>query len=93
MQLAVLLAAVVSAAALVGLQANSAGFLGVFPAVSLAALILPVRLSADVGLIDLPGSRDDGVAGRAAAVTSYLRARLQSIGDSGSKNATTQGVL
>ena len=44
-QLTVLLAAVASAAALVGLQANSAAFLGVFPAVSLAALILPVRLS------------------------------------------------
>jgi signal transduction histidine kinase len=52
-QLAVLLAAVVSAAALVGLQANSAGFLGVFPAVSLAALILPVRLSAVVAGVAL----------------------------------------
>jgi signal transduction histidine kinase len=52
-QLAVLLAAVVSAAALVGLQANSAGFLGVFPAVSLAALILPVRLSALVAGVAL----------------------------------------
>ena len=45
-QLAVLLVAVVSAAALIGLQGNSAAFLGVFPAVCLAALILPVRLSA-----------------------------------------------
>jgi thioesterase domain-containing protein len=51
------------------------------------------RVSADVALIDLPGSRDDWVAGHAAAVASYLRARLQSIGDSGSKNATTRGVL
>ena len=46
MQLAVLLAAVASAAALIGLQGNSAAFLGVFPAVCLAALVLPVRLSA-----------------------------------------------
>jgi len=47
-QLAVLLAAVVSAAALIGLQGNGAAFLGVFPAVSLAALILPVPLGAVV---------------------------------------------
>ena len=45
-QLAVLLVAVVSAAALIGLQGNGAAFLGVFPAVCLAALVLPVRLSA-----------------------------------------------
>jgi len=51
------------------------------------------RVSADVELIDLPGSRDDWVASHATAVTSYLRARLQSIGDSGSKNETTRGVL
>src|SRR5712691_184485 len=37
-QLAVLLAAVVSAAALIGLQGNGAAFPGVFPAVCLAAL-------------------------------------------------------
>jgi signal transduction histidine kinase len=42
----VLLMAVVSAAALIGLQGNNAAFLGVFPAVCLAALVLPVRLSA-----------------------------------------------
>jgi signal transduction histidine kinase len=47
-QLAVLLVAVLSAAALIGLQGNDAAFLGVFPAVCLAALILPVRLSAVV---------------------------------------------
>src|SRR5229473_3168373 len=47
-QLAVLLVAVVSAAALIGLQGNGAGFLGVFPAVCLAALILPFGLSAVV---------------------------------------------
>jgi signal transduction histidine kinase len=47
-QLAVLLAAVVSAAALIGLQGNGAAFLGVFPAVCMAALVLPVRLSAVV---------------------------------------------
>jgi len=51
------------------------------------------RVSADVELIDLPGSRDDWVTSHAAAVTSYLRARLQSIGDSRSKNETTRGVL
>jgi hypothetical protein len=45
-QLAVLVIAVVSAAALIGLQGNDAAFLGVFPAVCLAALVLPVRLSA-----------------------------------------------
>jgi oxalate---CoA ligase len=51
------------------------------------------RVSADVELIDLPGRRDDSVASHAAAVASYLRARLQSIGDSRSKNETTRGVL
>ena len=45
-QLAMLVIAVVSAAALIGLQGNGAAFLGVFPAVCLAALVLPVRLSA-----------------------------------------------
>jgi signal transduction histidine kinase len=45
-QLTALLVAVVSAAALVGLQGNGAAFLGVFPAVCLAALALPVRRSA-----------------------------------------------
>ena len=45
-QLAAVLVAVVSAAALIGLQGNSAAFLGVFPAVCLAALVLPVPLSA-----------------------------------------------
>jgi signal transduction histidine kinase len=45
-QLAVLLVAVVSAATLIGLQGNGAAFLGVFPAVCLAALVLPVRPSA-----------------------------------------------
>jgi signal transduction histidine kinase len=48
MQLAVLLIAVASAAALIGWQGNGAAFLGVFPAVCLAALVLPVRLSAVV---------------------------------------------
>jgi len=52
-QLAVLLVAVASAAALVGLQANNAGFLGVFPALGLAALALPVRLSAVVAVAAL----------------------------------------
>jgi len=45
-QLALLVIAVVSAAALIGLQGNDAAFLGVFPAVCLAALVLPARLSA-----------------------------------------------
>jgi signal transduction histidine kinase len=45
-QLVVLLLAVVSAAALIGLQGNGAAFLGVFPAVCMAALVFPLRLSA-----------------------------------------------
>ena len=44
-ELTMALAAVTSAAALVGLQSNKAAFLGVFPAVSYAALALPVHLS------------------------------------------------
>ena len=47
-QQAALVIAVVSAAALIGLQGNGAAFLGVFPAVGLAALVLPVRLGAVV---------------------------------------------
>jgi signal transduction histidine kinase len=47
-QLAALLIAVVSAATLIGLQGNGAAFLGVFPAVCMAALVLPVRVSACV---------------------------------------------
>jgi signal transduction histidine kinase len=47
-QLAVLLLAVAGAAALIGLQGNGAGFLGVFPAVCLAGFVLPARLSAVV---------------------------------------------
>jgi len=47
-QLAVLLLAVAGAAALIGLQANGAAFLGVFPALCLAAFALPVHLSAIV---------------------------------------------
>src|SRR5262245_35986752 len=50
------------------------------------------RVSADVELIDLPGSHVS-VVSHAAAVASYLRARLHSIGDSGSRNETTRGVL
>jgi signal transduction histidine kinase len=37
---------VAGAAALIGLQANGAAFLGVFPALGMAALVLPDRLSA-----------------------------------------------
>jgi signal transduction histidine kinase len=47
-QVAVLLLAVAGAAALIGLQANSAAFLGVFPALCLAAFVLPTHLSAVV---------------------------------------------
>jgi signal transduction histidine kinase len=47
-QMAVLLLAVAGAAALVGLQGNGAAFLGVFPALCLAAFVLPVHLSAVV---------------------------------------------
>ena len=47
-QMAVLLLAVAGAAALIGLQANGAAFLGVFPALCLAAFVLPVHLSAVV---------------------------------------------
>ena len=47
-QMAVLLLAVAGAAALVGLQGNDAAFLGVFPALCLAAFALPVHLSAVV---------------------------------------------
>ena len=50
-QLAALLLAVVSAAALIGVQGNGAAFLGVFPAVCMAALALPVRLSALVAAV------------------------------------------
>ena len=47
-QLAMLLLAVAGAAALIGLQGNGAAFLGVFPALCLAAFALPVQLSAIV---------------------------------------------
>lgn len=50
-QLALLVIAVVSAAALIGLQGNGAAFLGVFPSVCLAALVLPIRLSALVAFV------------------------------------------
>jgi signal transduction histidine kinase len=57
-QLPLLIVVVLSAAALVGLQPNGPGFLGVFPAVSAAALRLPVR----------PGVTVAGVAVTALAV-------------------------
>jgi signal transduction histidine kinase len=50
-QLAVLLMAVAGAAALIGMQGNGAAFLGVFPAVCMAALVLPVPLSALVASV------------------------------------------
>jgi hypothetical protein len=40
-------------------------------------------VSPEVELIDLPGSHADWVTGHPAALTSYLRARLQSLGSSG----------
>jgi signal transduction histidine kinase len=46
-----LIAVVVSASALLGLQTNGPGFLGVFPAVSVAALRLPARLGIAVAAI------------------------------------------
>lgn len=52
-QLALLLLAALSAAMLIGLQPNGPGFLGVFVAVSAAALRLPVRLSAVVVAVAL----------------------------------------
>jgi len=52
-QLAMLLVAVAGAATLIGLQPSGAGFLGVFPAVSLAAMVLPARLSAIVAGVAL----------------------------------------
>jgi signal transduction histidine kinase len=47
-QMAALLLAVAGAAALIGLQGNGAAFLGVFPALCLAAFVLPAHLSAVV---------------------------------------------
>jgi signal transduction histidine kinase len=44
-QMAALLLAVAGAGALIGLQANGAAFLGVFPALCLAAFVLPAGLS------------------------------------------------
>src|SRR5207245_3411492 len=40
------------------------------------------QISPDVELINLPGSRDDWVTRHPAALMSYVRARIQSIGDS-----------
>jgi len=57
-QLPLLIVVVLSAAALVGLQPNGPGFLGVFPAVSAAALRLPAPFGAAVV----------GIAGAAMAV-------------------------
>jgi signal transduction histidine kinase len=53
LQLPVLLAAVLCAAALTGLQHDGPGFLGVFPAVSMAAFRFPVRLNAVVFAVAL----------------------------------------
>jgi oxalate---CoA ligase len=50
-------------------------------------------VSADVELINLPGSPDAWVASRDGAFTRYLQARLQGIGDSGIRGETTRGVV
>ncbi len=50
------------------------------------------RISADVELIDLPGGGDDWVTRHAAAVTSYLRARLQGIGGPRIESETARGI-
>jgi signal transduction histidine kinase len=50
-QLPLLIMVVLAAAALVGLQPNGPGFLGVFPAVSAAALRLPARPGAAVAAV------------------------------------------
>jgi len=70
-QLAVPLLAVASAATLVGLQANGAVFLGVFPALGFAALVLPVRLSAVVA--------GAAIAAVSAAWVAYGRAPIAGI--------------
>jgi signal transduction histidine kinase len=50
-QLLLILSAVLSAATLVGLQSKGAAFLGLFPAVSAAALRFPAKLGAGVAVI------------------------------------------
>ena len=68
-RMAVLLLAVAAAAALVGLQGNDAAFLGVFPAVCLAALTLPVHLSVAVaGAAIVAVSAASAANGRAGIV-------------------------
>ena len=68
-RMAVLLLAVAAAAALVGLQGNDAAFLGVFPAVCMAALALPVHLSVAVaGAAIVAVSAASAADGRAGIV-------------------------
>jgi len=52
-QFVILLVAVLSAAALIDVQANHAAFIGVFPALTIGALALPVRLAAVVAGVAL----------------------------------------
>jgi signal transduction histidine kinase len=61
---ALLVIAVVSTAALLAIQANGAAFLGVFPAVSLAALVLPERLSGLVAAVAVTAVSAAWVSGR-----------------------------
>jgi len=61
---ALLVVAVVSTAALLAIQANGAAFLGVFPAVSMAALVLPERLSGLVATVAVTAVSAAWVSGR-----------------------------
>jgi signal transduction histidine kinase len=71
-QLAVPLLAVASAATLVGLQGNGAAFLGVFPALGYAALVLPVRLSAVVAGAAIAAVSVAWVAGGRAGIAGIV---------------------
>jgi oxalate---CoA ligase len=51
------------------------------------------RVSADVELINLPGSPDSLVASQGASISRYLQARLQGVGDSGVRGETAPGVV
>ncbi len=50
------------------------------------------RISTDVELIDLPGGGGDWATRHAAAVTSYLRARLQGVGGPRIQSETARGI-
>jgi signal transduction histidine kinase len=67
-----LVVAVVSAAALIAIQANHAGLLGVFPAVSLAALALPERLSGLVAAVAVTAVSAAWVIGGTTAIAGIV---------------------